>query len=103
MQHSQKPRQVFHRIPLSYTFTPAICAVHEKGLAASWRGQKRSITMKTITIALVAALIGSTTMSASAMSRAQVAAINAAFDTSPGTPDSVFDPFHQIGFNGNRY
>ena len=51
--------------------------------------------MKTITLALVAALIGSATLSAPSFAKSR-------YQGDPFQQTSAFDPFHQTGFNGNQ-
>ena len=57
--------------------------------------------MKTITLALVAALIGSATMSAPSLAMSRHQEASAEHGQFVSNNDSAFDPFHQTTFNGN--
>jgi hypothetical protein len=59
--------------------------------------------MKTITLALVAALIGSATLSASSFAKSRYNGASAQQSQRVLiNRESAFDPFHQTTFNGNR-
>ena len=58
--------------------------------------------MKTITLALVAALIGSATLSAPSFAKSRHQGARAEYAQLVPNSESAFDPFHQTGFNGNH-
>jgi hypothetical protein len=58
--------------------------------------------MKTITLALVAPLIGSATLSAPSFAKSRHEGARSGYGQFVLNSESAFDPFHQTGFNGNR-
>jgi hypothetical protein len=66
------------------------------------RAQKWSIILTTINLALVAALIGSATLSASSLAKSRHNGASAQQSQRVPNNRDAFDPFHQTGFNGNH-
>ena len=80
--------------------------IHEKTSASRssqlGRAQKWSIIMKTITLALVATLIGSATLPASSFAKSRLNGASAQQSQRVLINREAFDPFHQTTFNENR-
>jgi hypothetical protein len=58
--------------------------------------------MKTITLALIAAFIGSATLSAPSFAKSRHQGAPTEDAQLVPNSESAFDPFHQTGFNGNH-